>query len=208
MFSYLAVLFFEIFYYPFTFYLEMEKHHYCYKCSIACRSRKELRKHKRQLHSLELRCGNVVLKRNKSDEFKCHMQNHLCRSHSNSEPSSHRRGRSILLIVSSDSENQDISLQPPHHNLGDEYMGIGADHEDDDIVPGSDPNEDDMIIDSPNRWPRGDNNRQIHTSHTPAYQHSTLFSDQHSLSYVCDTSPHVPAQHCSTAPMVPESTAP
>ena len=87
-------------------------------------------------------------------------------------------------------------------------MGIGADHEDDDIVPGSDPNEDDMIIDSPNRWPRGDNNRQIHTSHTPAYQHSTLFSDQHSLSYVCDTSPHVPAQHCSTAPMVPESTAP
>jgi hypothetical protein len=124
------------------------------------------------------------------------MQNHLRRNHRDAEPVSRRQGTSIPVVSP---ENQDVSLQLPHHGVDNEQRMIDADHDDDDdvVVRGSDPNEDDMIIGSPDDW--GDRDRQIHSSPTPSHRRPpTLFPVHHSPSYDRDVSPHVPAQRSMT----------
>jgi len=134
------------------------------------------------------------------------MQNHLRRNHRDAEPVSPRQGRRFPPVVSA--ENQDVSLKLSHHGVDNEQGMIGADHDDDDdvvVVRGSDPNEDDMIIGSPDDW--GDRDRQIHPSPIPSYRPPTLFSVHHSPSYDREVSPQVPAQRSMTL-TVPESATP
>ena len=132
------------------------------------------------------------------------MQNHLRRSHRDTEPVSRRQGRPIPPAVSP--ENQDVSLQLSHHGVDNEQGMIDAEHDDDDVVVrGSDPNEDDMIIGSPDDW--GDRDRQIHSSSIRSYEPPSLFSVHHSPSYGHEVSPQVPAQRSMTL-TVPESATP
>ena len=154
----------------------------------------------------------MLLKRNKTNEYECPsyhctfvtqnhflMQNHLRRGHPDAELVSRRQGASVLPAV---------SLQMPHHGVDNEQRMIDADHDDDDVVVvrGSDPNEDDMSIGSPDDL--GDRDRQIHSSPTPSYRRpATLFSVHHSPSYDRDVFPQVPTQRITTL-TVPESAIP
>lgn len=187
----------------------MASRHRCRRCSIRFDSKKALQKHNTQRHSLVLRCGRVLLKRNEWDEYKCPshdctfatqdhyaMHNHLRRDHLDVESISGIQGRSNA------PENEDFSLQLPHHGVDNEQRMVDSDHDDDDVVSGSDPNEEDMVIGSPDDW--GDRDLQLHSSRIPSYRSSV----HHSPSYDRDVSTQVPPAQHSNTPTVPESATP